>query len=188
MGVLQAGDPVGHNRLVALKADLHMTQSGIGQHAKFFAGQQHRRCDEIGVQSDVAGVLDQFDQILARGRFTAGEMDLQHADFGQLGEDLLPLLGRKLAAATVELDGIGTIRALQRTTMRQFGQHRERNAECLRRRAALLQHREPVARIAGCYVGVGERWTHEVFLMMSSRGLGSETLIGKVLQHGDHVG
>ena len=147
--VLQAGDAVGDDGLVALETDLDMTQPGIGQRAKFLFGQQHRRGDEIGVQPDIAGVLHQFDQILARGRLAAGEMDLQHADLGELGEHLLPFLGRQFAAAALQLDRIGAIGALQRTAMRQFRKHRERNAERLRRRAALLQHREPVSGIAG---------------------------------------
>jgi hypothetical protein len=41
----------------------------------------------------IVGVLDKLNQILARGRLTAGEMDLQHADLGKLGEDLLPFGG-----------------------------------------------------------------------------------------------
>ena len=163
MRVLQAGDAVGDDGLVALKADLHMAQSGIGQRGKLFAGQQHRRRDQVGVQPDVAGVLHQFDQILARGRLAAGEMDLQHADFGELGQNLLPFLGRELAAAAIELDRIGAIGALQRTAMRQLGEHRERNAEGLRGRAARLQHREPVGGIAGRYAGIGQRRAHEVF-------------------------
>ena len=86
-------------------------------------------------------MLDQFDQILARGRLAAGEMDLQHADLGELGEDLLPFRGREFAAAAVEFDRVGAIGALQRAAMRQFGEHRERNAESLRGRAACFQRR-----------------------------------------------
>ena len=144
MRVLQAGDAVGDDGLVALEADLHMAKPGIGQRRELFARQQHRRGDEIGVEPDIAGVLHQFDQILARGRLAAGEMDLQHADLGELGQNLLPFLGRELAAAALELDRVGAIGALQRAAMRELGQHRERNAKGLRRRAALLQHREPV--------------------------------------------
>ena len=85
--VLQAGDAVGDDGLVALETDLHMAQPGIGQRARASRlRQQHRRGDEIGVQPDIAGVLHQFDQVLARGGLAAGEMDLQHADFGELGQ------------------------------------------------------------------------------------------------------
>ena len=138
VGILQPGDAVGDDGLIALKADLHMAQPGIGQRLEFFLGQQHGRGDEVGVQPDVAGVLHQFDQILARGRLAAGEMNLQHADLGELGQNLFPFLGGEFGAAALQFDRIGAIRALQRTAMRQFGQHRERNAKGFRRRAALL--------------------------------------------------
>src|SRR5712671_2558475 len=90
-------------------------------------------------------------------------MDLQNANFRKLGEDLLPFLGRQLAAATLELDRIGAIGALQGTAMRQFGEYGERNAEGLSLRATLLQHRKPIRGIAGRYAGICQRWAHDVF-------------------------
>src|SRR3984893_11822348 len=108
-------------------------------------------------------MLHKFDQILARGGLTAGEMDLEHADCSELGEHLLPFLSRQSVAAALQLDRIGAIGTLQRTAMCYFRKHRERNAESLSRGAALLQHREPVSRIAGCCAGIGKRRTHEVF-------------------------
>ncbi len=119
--VFQTGDAVGDDRLVALKTDLDMAQPRVGQCGKLFAGQQHGGGDEVGVQPDIAGVLDKLDQILARGGFAAGEMDLQHADFGQLGEHLLPLRRGQFAAAALELNRVGAVRTLQRTAVRQFG-------------------------------------------------------------------
>src|SRR6266436_2481948 len=89
-------------------------------------------------------------------------MDLQHADFGELGENAPPFFSRQFAAATLQLDGIGAIGTLQRTAMCYFREHRERNAESLRRRAALLQHGEPVRGSAGRCAGVAKRRTHEV--------------------------
>src|SRR5229473_4540828 len=106
-------------------------------------------------------MLHKFDQIFARGGLTAGEMDLQHADFSELREDLLPFIGRELTAATLQLNRIGAIGTLQRTAMCYFRKHRERNAESLGERAALLQHREPVRGSAGHCAGIGKR-THEV--------------------------
>src|ERR1700675_4679848 len=107
-------------------------------------------------------MLYKFDQILARGRLTAGEMDLQHADFSELRENLLPFLSRQFVAAALQLNRIGAIGTLQRTAMCYFRKHRGRNAESLRRGAALLQHREPVRGIAGRYAGISKRRTHEV--------------------------
>src|SRR5437868_10957617 len=88
-------------------------------------------------------------------------MDLQHADFGEFRQHLLPFLGRKFAAGAIEFDRIGAIRALQRTAVRQLGEHRERNAEGFRGRAARFQRCQPIAGI-GRFT-VGENFTHGVF-------------------------
>src|SRR4029079_19167211 len=114
-------------------------------------------------------MLHQFDQSLARGRLAAGKMDLQHTDFGELAEHLLPFVGRESLAATIQLDRVGAIGALQRAAVRQFGEHRERNAERLRRRTLRFQNREPVAgRGAGC-LAIGEEVAHGVFSRASVR-------------------
>src|SRR5450631_2991126 len=89
-------------------------------------------------------------------------MNLQHADLGEFGQNLFPFLGREFAAAAVEFDRVRAIGALQRTAVRQFGEHRERDTECFRCRAARFQHREPVVGIAGGRVGIGQRRTHAV--------------------------
>src|SRR6185312_14925117 len=106
------------------------------------------------------GVPDQLDDILARGRLAAGEMHLQHADLGELGQDLLPFLGGQFRRAAVELNRIGAIGALQRAAMRQLQQHRDRNAIGFRNRLLPLQHGEAVARLGRVVVG---EFAHEVF-------------------------
>src|SRR5882757_1210900 len=107
-------------------------------------------------------MLDEFDEILARGRLTAGEMNLQHADLGQLGKNLLPFLGRQFAAGAVEFERVGAIGTLQRAAMRHLGQHGERNAEGFRGRLVLLQHRQPVLNCGSRRrAGVGD--AHDVF-------------------------
>ncbi len=102
---------VGHSGLAALETDLHMTKAGIRQRREFLPCQQHGGGDEIGVKSDIARVLNQFDQVLARCRLTAGEMNLQHADLGKFGQDFFPFLGRELAAGALQLNRIGAIGA-----------------------------------------------------------------------------
>ena len=47
VSAFEARNAVRDDRLVALKADLHVTQPGIGQRTKPFLGQQHRGSDEI---------------------------------------------------------------------------------------------------------------------------------------------
>src|SRR5579871_6251170 len=108
---------------------------------------------------------DEFDQILARGRLATGEMNLQHADFGELGEHLFPFLGGEFAARAVELDRIRAIGALQGTAVGDLGKHRQGNPESLRRRAAGFQRGEAVT--GGGFVIGGH--AHEVFSRASVR-------------------
>src|SRR6185312_551490 len=166
MRILQASDAVGDDGFVALKTDLHVAQPGIGETGEPFARQQHRGCDQVGVEPGVVGMLDEFDQVLARGRLAAGEVHLQHADLGEFAQHPLPFLGRKLGRGAVELDRVGAIGALQRTAMRQFQQHGHRNAMGLRDRLLLLKHGEAVVRI-GCLVV--RKLAHEVFSRASVR-------------------
>src|SRR6202041_3181881 len=107
--------------------------------------------------------------ILARRRLASGEMDLQHTDFGKFSEDLLPLLGGELAAAAIQLHRVGAIGALQRTAMGEFGEHRQRNAEGFRRRAARFQHRQAIGGIVCGDASVGEGRAHDVFSRASVR-------------------
>ena len=143
-----------------------MAEAGIRERGQFFTRQQHRGGDQVGVEPGVAGMLHQLDQILARGRLAAGEMDLQHADLGKLGQNLLPFRRRQLAARAVELERIGAIGALQRAAMRQLGEHRERNAEGLGGRLAGFEHGHAIERAVLSGQGgrrIGEYFTHEVF-------------------------
>src|SRR5258706_6921271 len=107
-------------------------------------------------------MLHKFDQVLPRGGLAAGEMDLQHARFSGLRDHLIPFRRCQLPAAGFQLDRIRAIGTLQRTAMCYFRKHRERNTESLSRRAALLQHGEPVRAGAGHCACTGKGRTHEV--------------------------
>src|SRR5262249_38506756 len=72
-------------------------------------------------------------------------MHLQHADLGELGEYLLPFVGRELGRAAVELDRVGAIGALQRAAVCQLEQDRDRDAMGFRDRLLPLKHGEAVA-------------------------------------------
>src|SRR5260370_41544767 len=120
-------------------------------------------------------MLHKFDQVLARSGLTAGEMDLQHADFSELGEHLLPFRRRQLTAAAFQLDRIRAIGTLQRTAMCYFRKHRERNTESLSRRAALLQHGEPVRAGAGHSPSTAKDQTHNVLSRASVKNPFSPT-------------
>ena len=100
------------------------TVSGRSSSRVHFATSIFLRCASLNpaTRSAIAGSLPwkliwtwqspaSASQILARGRFAAGEMDLQHADFGELGENLLPFLGGEFAAGAVELQRVGAIGA-----------------------------------------------------------------------------
>src|SRR5262249_31918089 len=72
-------------------------------------------------------------------------------------------------AATVEFDRVGAIGALQRAAVGQFGEDCERNAERLRGRTLLLQHREAVIAGPSACLAVGENVAHGVFSRASVR-------------------
>ena len=154
---LEAGDAVGEFGFVALEADLDVVEAGIGQRRELFARQQHRRGDEVGVEAEVGGVLDQLDEVLADGRLAAGEMDLEHADLGELGHHLLPLVGGELVAGALHLDRVGAIAALQRAAVGEFEQHGERDAVGLGDRLARCDSRMARPSIGSAKTGLVSR-------------------------------
>src|SRR5580704_17652339 len=118
-------------------------------------------------------MLDQFNEVLARGWFAAGEMNLQHAYLGELGQNLLPFGRRQFAGAAIELHWIRTIRALQRAAMGHLSQHSKRNAISFRRRTRPLQRCETVLWIilgtGRNWARIGQGWAHGVFSRASVR-------------------
>ena len=167
--ILHAGDAIRHCGLVALEANLNMAQAGIGQCAQLVLRQQDRRGDQVGIEPDIGGVLHQLCNILTRSRLTTGEVDLQHADLGEFAQHLLPFVGAEFGVGAIELQRIGAIRTLQRAAMRQFGQHGERNTECLGDRSARFQHGEAVHRLACHLRHIGRRRGHGVGSLASIR-------------------
>src|SRR5579883_1181128 len=93
-------------------------------------------------------------------------MNLQYADFGEFSENLLPFLGGQFAAGAIERERVRAIGALQWTTVGEFGEHRQRNTESFRRRAAGFEHGQTV--VDGRWFVIRIR-AHEVFSRASVR-------------------
>jgi hypothetical protein len=84
------------------------------------------RSDEVGVESGCARGGDQFSQVGPSQRFAAREVRVQHAEFAGLLEDAGPLFGGKFLLRARQFQRIGAIDAMQRATMRDFGDEGER--------------------------------------------------------------
>jgi len=76
------------------------------------------------------------DEIAPGAGLAAGKMHLEHAERRGLGKNPRPGLSVELALARIKRDRIGTIRAAQRTAVRQLGQEAERAVQC----RAILRH------------------------------------------------
>ena len=125
-GAVIAGDVVGGLLLAVLNRNLHVIETGIGEHAQGFRRQADRRRNEIAVEPGVARGLHDLLQIAPRRRLAARQMDLQHAQPRRLAEHARPGRGVEFAGAVVELQRIGAIRTAERTAMRQLGEQTER--------------------------------------------------------------
>src|SRR6185437_9408236 len=78
---------------------------------------------EIGVDPARGKPRDHLFQVGTQCRLAAGEMNLQHAQISGLVEQAQPGLRVEFPVGLEELERIGAIRTLQRTAMRQFGEH-----------------------------------------------------------------
>ena len=76
--------------------------------------------DERLIEAQRVRVCDQLLEIAANERLAAGEPELQRTELARLREDALPVIGRQLGLRTCEIDRVGTVRAVQRTAVREL--------------------------------------------------------------------
>jgi hypothetical protein len=67
------------------------------------------RRDQVRVEAGLGAMGDDLDKIAARCGFAAGEMDVNDAELGGLGEDALPGGGIEFLGARFEFQRIGAI-------------------------------------------------------------------------------
>ncbi len=140
MGIPVIADAFGRLRPGALEADLDMIEAGLRQAADPLPAQGHGGRDQIGVDAVRGQAGDEVFQIPAKGRFASGQMHLENAEIGGLFEGVEPDLRCQLLIGFQEFDRVGTISALQRASVGQFGQHPECRPHGLRH-ACLPPHR-----------------------------------------------
>ncbi len=83
--------------------------------------QAHATGDEVRVEICLAGGANQIGQIAPDKWFAAGEADLQHAKRGGFTYHALPFVGGQLMIVS-GARRIGTVRAMQRAPIREFGE------------------------------------------------------------------
>ena len=89
-------------------------------------GQSQRAGDQIGVHAQFVGFAHQLDQVAAQQRFPAGQVQLQHAQLLGFDQHPQPFLGAQLVAVVGQVQGVGAVRAGQRTPVGELGQQSER--------------------------------------------------------------
>ena len=127
-GFFRAGQQVVYLLVTGLEADLDMVQAGFLEVADFLFGEADARGDQVGVETQLASLADQFGQVLAHQRLTAGKPQLRSTHFTGFAKYLDPLFGAQLFALLGEIQRVGAIRALQRAAIGQLGQQPQRQA------------------------------------------------------------
>src|SRR6185295_16968871 len=96
-------------RLAVLDRDLHVVEARVREFRKPLGIDADAGRDEVAVKSGGARRGNDLNQVAARARLSAGEMELQNAQRGGLPEDARPGLRIELAIAAVERNWIRAI-------------------------------------------------------------------------------
>ena len=134
-----AGDFVSGIFAGALEAELEMVEAGIRQEVQLDFVEWKAGADEIDVKSRGTGGTNEFDDVRAGERFAAGEVCLEDAEFGGFAEDAGPCLGSELVSARLHFERIRTVDAVERASVRQFGDESERIGDCCRHDSVPLE-------------------------------------------------
>src|SRR5206468_12743199 len=118
---LRAGDFIGDSFLRDLEAQLDVVKYGSdeGRESRFIEGQAGS--DQIDVQAGGAGRAHKVDNVGTCERFAAGEIGLENAELGGFLKDAGPVFGRDLEVAGLQFERVGTIDAVQRAAVGEFG-------------------------------------------------------------------
>ena len=120
---LIGGDAIGILGVHVLNRELHMIEAELGELHHAVARERDARRDEVRVEPDFSGHLDDVLEILARRRLAPRKVDLQHAEAGCLTHHVLPFGRREFGVGALEFERIRTVRTLQRALVREFAQH-----------------------------------------------------------------
>ena len=122
----RAGDTVGQGRLVGLDADLHVIEPRVAELPGPAGREAEPARDEVRVQAQAAGGTHDAVEVPAQQRLAAGEVELQDAQLPALGQHPLPFRRGQLLGVGGQVERVGTVRAVQRAAVGEFGQQAER--------------------------------------------------------------
>ncbi|EAA20316.1 hypothetical protein, partial [Plasmodium yoelii yoelii] len=119
---LGAGEFIVQQLFRRLDADLDVVEAGRLQFGDADFVQAVARGDEVGVIAELAGVGDDFGQVAAGQRFTAGKPQLDGTERAGLTQHPLPFFGAQLVTQAGVIQGVGAIGTLQRAGVGQLRQ------------------------------------------------------------------
>jgi hypothetical protein len=110
----------------SLKAQLKMveTRNEKGIESRFVERQAGG--DETDIESCGSRCANEFDNVRTREWFAAGEVRLQHTEFGSLAENGGPSFGVEFGISRGQFARIGAVHTMQRAAVRQFANKGER--------------------------------------------------------------
>ena len=106
MRAFEPGDAVAGVGREVLEAQLDVLQPGCGEGLDLARTAQRAGGDEIAVEAKPVRGADQRHQVTPRHRLAAGEMHLQHAECGRLGEHATPVVLANSPAARSRFTGL----------------------------------------------------------------------------------
>ncbi len=100
------GDHLGAFARGALDAQLNVIETCVAKTPQLVFVEKRAAGYQVGIKITSARVLNQLDQIVAKDGLAARQMQLHDAQFRGLGKNPPPLVGRKLCARAMEIDGV----------------------------------------------------------------------------------
>jgi len=123
---MRIGDFSSDFRPGTLEAELEMVEAGGEQSIEARLVKGKSGGNEIHIQSGRASRFHKIHKIGAGKRLPASEINLEDAGFGSLEEDAGPLFGREFQVSRDEFLWIRAVDAMERASVGEFGDERER--------------------------------------------------------------
>src|SRR5262249_23074445 len=121
---LPAGDTVRSFRAHVLDRKLEVVQAGRAKADQSLAAERNAARDEVRVEVELAGRLDQLLQVVAKERLAPGKVELDHAQLLGFHQHAFPGCGGKLGRMRREADRIGAVGAVKRAAIGKLGHQR----------------------------------------------------------------
>ncbi|MND90134.1 hypothetical protein D3C80_822100 [compost metagenome] len=127
--------------IAGLEADLDVVQPGVLEVAQLLFGQADAGGDQVGVEAQLTGLLDQHGKVVAHQWLAAGKAQLCCPHVTGLTKYPEPLLGAQFLALLGKIQRVGAIGALQRAAVSQLGEEPQGQADLGLGRQAIRQVR-----------------------------------------------